>query len=287
MKKLLRQYLGMTIGIVLTAAALNMFLIPNKVAAGGVSGLATVLYYLSGWPVGMIMLAFNIPLFLLGIKILGPRYGMNTLYGAAALSVSIDLLAPYTPVLTHDLLLSSLYGGVLSGIGMGLVFRFKGNTAGTAMAAAILNKLYGISVGQALLAADFLVVAFAGVVFKSPELALYATISIFVTSQIIDLVQEGPSASKAFLIMTDKPQEVADGILYEIDRGVTFLQGKGGYTGQERELLLCVVSTSEVTQLKELIYQKDQRAFVIVADAHEVLGEGFTPVKPVGSVKGK
>ncbi|QJW45574.1 YitT family protein [bacterium BFN5] len=285
MKKILRQYLGMTIGIILTATALNMFLIPNKVAAGGVSGLATVLHYLSGWPVGMIMLVFNVPLFFLGIKILGPRYGINTLYGAAALSLSIDLLAPYTPVLTHDLLLSSLYGGVLSGVGMGLVFRFKGNTAGTAMAAAIINKLYGISVGQALLAADFLVVAFAGIIFKSPELALYATISIFVTAQIIDLVQEGPSTSKAFLIMTDKPKEVADGILYEIDRGVTFIQGKGGYTGQERELLLCVVSTSEVTQLKELIYQKDQRAFVIVADAHEVLGEGFTAVKPVSSVK--
>lgn len=278
MKKWLRQYVGMTIGIILAAVALNMFLIPNKVAAGGVSGLATVLYHLSGWPVGVIMLVFNVPLFFWGIKVLGPRYGLNTLYGAAALSISIDVLAPYTPVLTHDLLLSSLYGGVVSGIGMGLVFRFRGNTAGTAMAAAILNKLYGISVGQALLAADFIVVAFAGLVFKSPELALYATISIFVTSQIIDLVQEGPSTSKAFLIMTDKPQEVADGILYEIDRGVTFLQGKGGYTGQSRELLLCVVSTSEVTRLKELIYQQDQRAFVIVSDVHDVMGEGFAAI---------
>ncbi len=278
MKKWLRQYVGMTIGIILAAVALNMFLIPNKVAAGGVSGLATVLYHLSGWPVGVIMLVFNVPLFFWGIKVLGPRYGLNTLYGAAALSISIDVLAPYTPVLTHDLLLSSLYGGVVSGIGMGLVFRFRGNTAGTAMAAAILNKLYGISVGQALLAADFIVVAFAGLVFKSPELALYATISIFVTSQIIDLVQEGPSTSKAFLIMTDKPQEVADGILYEIDRGVTFLQGRGGFTGQSRELLLCVVSTSEVTRLKELIYQQDQRAFVIVSDVHDVMGEGFAAI---------
>lgn len=278
MKKLVRQYLGMTLGIVLAATALNMFLIPNKIAAGGIGGLATVIYYLSGWPVGVVMLLFNIPLFFFGVKILGRRYGLNTLYGAAAYSVSIDLLAPYTPVLTHDLLLSSLYGGVVSGIGMGLVFRFKGNTAGTAMAAAIVNKMYGISVGQALLIADFIVVALAGLVFKSPELALYATISIFVTSQIIDLVQEGPSASKAFFILTDQPQAVADGILYEIDRGVTFLQGKGGFTGQARELLLCVVNTSEVTQMKELIYQKDQRAFVIVTDAHEVMGEGFAAI---------
>lgn len=280
MNKLVRQYVGMTIGIVVAATALNMFLIPNKVAAGGISGLATVIYHLSGWPVGVIMLVFNIPLFFLGVKVLGTRYGLNTLYGAAAYSISIDLLAPYTPVLTNDLLLSSLYGGVVSGIGMGLVFRFKGNTAGTAMAAAIVNKLYGISVGQALLAADFIVVALAGVVFKSPELALYATISIFVTSQIIDLVQEGPSTSKAFFILTEQPQDIADCILYEIDRGVTFLQGRGGFTGQARELLLCVVNTSEVTRLKELVYQKDQRAFVIVTDVHEVLGEGFAAAIP-------
>lgn len=282
MKKLVRQYTGMTLGILIAALALNMFLIPNKIAAGGVSGLATVIHYLLGWPVGMIMLACNIPLFVLGVKILGARYGINTLYGAAAYSVFIDLLAPYTPVLTHDILLSALYGGVISGVGVGLVFRFRGNTAGTAMAAAILNKLYGISVGQALMIADFVVVVLAGVVFQSPELALYATISIFVTSHIIDLVQEGPSASKAFLIMTDNTDKVAEEIFNELDRGVTFLQGRGGYTGQPREMLLCVVDTSQLTQLKELVYQLDPRAFVIVMDAHEVLGEGFAKPPQAG-----
>jgi len=275
-QKKIRQYVGMTLGIFITAVAMNLFLIPHKIAAGGVSGLATVLHYLFDFPVGVLMLVFNIPIFLFGLKILGARYGINTLYGAIMLSVFIDLTEKFTPVVTEDILLNCLYGGVMVGVGMGLVFRFKGNTAGTALLAAILNKLFHISVGQALMISDACVVAFAGIVFKSPELALYATISIFVTSQIIDLVQEGPATSKSFLIMVENPEVLADKIFQEIDRGVTYLQGRGGYTGQSREMLLCVVDTSEVTQLKELIVQHDSKAFIIVNDAHEVFGEGFS-----------
>ncbi|GBG57911.1 membrane protein [Sporomusaceae bacterium FL31] len=272
----LRQYLGIALGSVVTAVGLNMFLIPNKVAAGGVSGLATVLHYVVGYPVGATMLALNIPLFLLSLKVLGTRFGINTLYGAAILSIAIDGTAPFTPVLTQDLLLSSLYGGVLSGIGMGLVFRFRGTTAGTDLAAAIINKLVGISVGQALLFVDFFVILSAGIAFKSPELSLYALISLFVTTQLIDLIQEGPSSAKAFIVMTVMPDRVAQAILAEMERGVTYLQGRGAYTGEVRETLLCVVSTSEVTALKDLIYHIDKSAFVIVADVHEVLGEGFS-----------
>jgi len=242
-----RDYLGIAVGAIITAVGLNMFLIPHKVAAGGVSGLATVLHYLLGWPVGLIILVCNIPLFIVGIKIMGRRYGLNTVFGAGVLAVGIDVTAPFTPILTNDLLLNSLYGGVVCGIGMGLVFRSKGNTAGTALAAVILNKLLGIRIGQAMMAADFFVIIFAGVAFKSPELALYALISMFVTGQIIDLVQEGPSSSKAFFVMSSQPDQVADAILSELDRGVTLFQAKGGYTGESREMLLCVVSTSEVT----------------------------------------
>ncbi len=284
MKKIVwRDYLGITIGATITAVSLNMFLIPNKVAAGGVSGLATVLHHLLGWPVGLIMLAFNIPLFIAGIKIMGARYGINTLFGAGVLAIAVDVTAPFTPVLTSDLLLSSLYGGVVGGIGLGLVFRSKGNTAGTALAAVILNKLLGIRIGQAMMASDFFVIIFAGVAFKSPELALYALISMFVTGQIFDVVQEGPSSSKAFFVMSNQSAKVSDAILNELDRGVTLFQVKGCYTGESREMLLCVVSTSEVTQLKELIYAIDPKAFVIVTSAHEVLGEGFTEVKRVRS----
>lgn len=275
----IRNYLGITLGAVLTAIALNMFLIPNKVAAGGVSGFATVLHYLLGLPVGMTMLALNIPLFLLSVKILGAKFGANTLFGAAVLSLAIDLSAPYTPVLTTDLFLSSLYGGVLAGVGMGLVFRFKGTTAGTDLLAAIINKLFKVSVGQALLSVDFFVIAFAGLAFASAELSLYALISLFVTSQIIDLIQEGPSTSKAFFIVSGEPDAVARKIMEELDRGVTFLQGRGGYTGESRDVLFCVVTTSEVTKLKDIVNSIDGKAFVIVADVHDVLGEGFTQAR--------
>ena len=273
--KWLRGYLGIVLGTVITALALNMFLIPNKVAAGGTSGLATVLHHTFGLPVGLTMLAMDIPMFLLSIKLLGARFGVNTLLGAGVLALTIDLTAAYVPLLTRDLLLNSLYGGVLSGIGMGIVFKFKGTTAGTDLAAAIINKLTGISVGKALLAVDLFVIALAGVVFGSAELALYGIISLFITTQIIDLVQEGPSAAKAFFIMSRSSKEVADAIMDELGRGVTLLAGRGGYTQADGEIVFCVVSTREVSQIKELVYRIDRQAFVIVADAHEVLGEGF------------
>ena len=273
--KWLRGYVGIVLGTVITALALNIFLIPNKVAAGGTSGLATVLHHTFGIPVGMTMLALDLPMFLISVKLLGTRFGANTLLGAGILAASIDLTAPYVPVLTQDLLLNSLYGGVLSGVGMGIVFKFKGTTAGTDLAAAIINKLTGISVGQALMGVDFFVIALAGVVFGSAELSLYGLISLFVTTQIIDLVQEGASAAKAFFIMSRSSNEVADAIMAELGRGVTLLAGRGGYTQADREVVFCVVSTREVSYLKDLVYRIDRQAFVIVADAHEVLGEGF------------
>lgn len=274
--KWLRDYLGIVLGTVITAVALNMFLIPNKVAAGGISGLATVLHHTFGLPVGMTMLSFDIPMFFLSVKILGTRFGVNTLLGAGILAASIDLTAPFVPVLTSDLLLNSLYGGVLSGVGMGIVFKFKGTTAGTDLAAAIINKLTNISIGQALLGVDFFVIATAGIVFGSAELSLYGLISLFVTTQIIDLVQEGSNAAKAFFIMTQSSAKVSEAIMTELGRGVTFLAGRGAYTDADREVVFCVVSTSEVSAVKDLVYRIDRKAFVIVTDAHEVLGEGFT-----------
>lgn len=274
--KWVRDYVGVVLGTGITALALNMFLIPNKVAAGGISGLATVLHHTLGLPVGLTMLALDIPMFLLSLKILGTRFGIKTLLGAGILAASIDLSAPFIPVLTSDLLLNSLYGGVLAGVGMGIVFKFKGSTAGTDLAAAIINKLTGISIGQALLAVDFFVIATAGIVFRSAELSLYGLISLFVTTKIIDLVQEGAGTAKAFFVMSEMPDKVADAILHELGRGVTFLSGRGAYTGTGRDVVFCVVSTGEVSYVKDLVYRIDRQAFVIVTDAHEVLGEGFS-----------
>lgn len=277
-----RHYLGITVGVGFSAVALNMFLIPNKIAAGGITGLATILHYFIGVPVGMTTLALNVPLIFISMRLFGMKFGVNTLFGAVLLSVAIDLTAPFIPVLTNDLLLSAIFGGILDGIGIGLVFRFNGTTAGTDLAAAIINRFTKLSLGQALLAIDFFVITTAGIAFARVELALYALIALFVTTQMVDLVQEGRSTAKAFFIMTDKTESLTEVILNDLDRGVTCIEGRGGYTKNVRDVLLCVVPTSQVTVLKNIIAEIDSRAFVIVTDAHDVMGEGFQPLKNKG-----
>lgn len=269
-------------GVGFSAIALNMFLIPNKIAAGGITGLATVLHYLVGVPVGATTLVLNVPLIFIAMRLFGLKFGVNTIFGAVLLAMAIDLTAPFIPVLTNDLLLSAIFGGIMDGIGIGLVFRFNGTTAGTDLAAAIINRLTKLSLGQALLAVDFFVITSAGIAFARVELALYALIALFVTTQIVDLVQEGRSTAKAFFIMSDKTEEITAAILNDLDRGVTYIEGKGGYTQNVRDVLLCVVPTSQVTVLKDIIAQIDFRAFVIVTDAHDVLGEGFQPLNHKG-----
>lgn len=274
-----KQYGAISFGILLGAIGLNMFLIPNRIAAGGLSGLATILYHMAGWPVGIVMLIVNIPLLLYGLYLFGRGYTVRTIYGAVLYSVLVDLTAPYLPVMTEDILLASLYGGVLAGIGAGIVFRYRCNTAGTAMVAAILNHKWGISVGQALFLADGFVVFLAGIIFDSAELALYAALSIFVTSKVVDIIQEGGLASKAFFIVTDRADVLTAEVNRRIVRGVTIIGARGGYSGQPKEVLLCVVTADQITPLKELIHEHAPNAFVIVTDAYEVLGKGFADIR--------
>lgn len=277
--KLIWEIAGVSVGVILTALGLDMFLIPNKIAAGGVSGIATILHYLVNVPVGAAMLALNIPLFVLGIYRMGLRFGFRSLFGTITLSLAVDALAPFLPVPTHDLLLASLFGGVLVGLGLGFVFRHKGTTGGTDLAAAVLRTYTGVNIGQLLFLVDATVVIAAGIAFDSAELAMYALITIFVTAWLIDLVQEGFSYAKAFLIISDRPSEISAAIVEGLNRGATAWPARGVYTGTEKEVLLSVVNRSEVTRLKEIIYGVDPRAFVILADVHEVLGEGFKEYK--------
>lgn len=271
----LKDYLGVTIGVILTAVGLDAFLVPNKIAAGGVSGIATILHYVIHVPVGAAMLVLNVPLFIGATLRLGWHYAVRSLYGTLTLSFFIDFLEPYIPALTDNLLLASLYGGVLSGLGLGLVFRHKGTTGGTDLAAAIVRSFVGINIGQLLFLIDSTVVAAAWITFDSAELALYALITIFVTAWVIDLVQEGFSYAKAFIILTDKADQISQEIIKQLDRGATAWKARGMYTGQEKEVLLSVVGRTEVTRLKEIVRETDPQAFIILGDVHEVLGEGF------------
>lgn len=273
--KVVRDYIGITVGVVIMALGLDMFLVPNKIAAGGVSGIATLLYYLFRVPVGMAMLLINVPLFLTAIKTLGFGFGVRSLYGTIALSVAVDLLAPHVPVPTHQPLLASIYGGIAVGIGLGLVFRYKATTGGTDLAAAIVNKyLVWASVGLILFGIDAMVIIAAGYVFNA-ELALYALLTVFLTARVIDVVQEGFGSAKAALIISDNAEEIGQAILEKLDRGATALHGTGFYTGTDKKVILSVVTRAEISSLKELVHQIDPRAFVILTDVHEVLGEGF------------
>ena len=269
------EFLWVNAGVAVVAVGLNMFLAPNKIAAGGVSGAAIIFYHLFNLPVGLLMLAMNIPIFLAGIYRLGLTFGFRSLYGTISLSAIIDLTSRYLPALTQDRLLAALFGGVVTGVGLGLVFRFRGTTGGTALAAAILRSYTGVNIGQLLFMVDAVVVVGAGLAFASWELSMYAMLSIFVTAWVIDLVQEGVSYTKAFFIISRRPGEVNSAILTQLDRGVTVLLGRGGYTGAEQEVLFTVVNRSEAGRLKEVVYEIDPQAFLVLADVREALGEGF------------
>lgn len=273
-REVLYHYAIILFGVLLTALALDWFLVPNKVAAGGVSGLATVIYHVFGVPVGLTMLVINVPLFLVALRVLGATFGWRTLVGTVTLSVFVDTLSHVLRPLTGDPLLASIYGGALAGVGMGLTIKYGGSTGGTDLAALLVNRLFRTSVGMSLLAIDTAVILLAGLVFN-PELALYALLSLFITTKAIDLVQEGRVFAKAAYIISDYPQEIAQAVLTELDRGVTGLKGEGKYTGTKREVLFVIVSRPEISMLKEIVSRIDPKAFIVITDAHEVLGEGF------------
>ncbi|HHY63793.1 MAG TPA: YitT family protein [Clostridiaceae bacterium] len=289
-----KSYVLIALGCLITAIALNVFLIPFKLAPGGVSGLSTVVYYIIGGiiPVGVLMLIFNIPLFLLGYKHKGRGFMIRSLYGAVMLSLATDLTAPFFNWLTNeyfialdnemanpDLLLYALLGGGIMGFGLAIVLKEDATTGGTDMLAALLKNLFPkFSVGQYLLFMDGCVIVFAIIAFKSVKLGLYASLSIYVASKSIDAYLEGMHFSKSLLIISEKSEMIAQRLLTEVDRGVTGLKGIGMYSKKDKTVLLCVVKREEIPFVKQIVKECDQRAFVLLIDVREVLGEGFTPL---------
>ncbi len=262
-------------GCALTALAISIFLVPNRIAAGGITGLATVIHYWIGWPVGLVALALNVPLFLIGFRLIGSGFGLRSLMATIFLSLFIDLFASISPI-TDDLLLSALAGGAIMGVGLGLVFRQDSTTGGTDLAARIIhNSVPFISIAQVLLLIDILVVLTAAVVFRSYELALYAVVTLVVTTKVIDSVIVGINFTKAAHIISQESDKVAKSLLTELDRGVTGLEGRGLYTGNRKEVLICVLKSRQVPRLKRIVKDIDPDAFVYITDAREVFGEGF------------
>ncbi len=272
-----RDYAYVFLGALLQALALRLFLVPANLVTGGISGIAQLINHYTGFPIGVMIFLGNIPLFLLGWRFLGgPRFVLRTAFAVAAVSFLTDLLVFFLPVhgLTSDILLNSLFGGVISGIGYGLVYRGRGTSGGSDILARILNHWRGISISQSYLAVDSLVILAAGLAF-SWENALYALVVLYISGIAAEGASEGPNLMRTALIITSYPDLVADKILNDLERGVTIVPAKGGYTGADRTVLYSVVSRSEVSQVKALVREVDADAFMVIGQAYEVLGEGF------------
>ncbi len=267
------EYVYVIVGAAIIAIGFNVFLLPNQVASGGVSGISTILHGLFGWNPGIVQYAFNIPLFIAGVLLLGKKFGIKSFIGTITLPFIVLLTNSWEPW-TDNPLLGALFGGIVVGLGIGLVFKGNASTGGTDLLAQIITKFTGLSLGTSVLLIDGVIAISAAIVFDL-EKGLYALIGLYVTTKTIDIIQLGFSQSKMVYIITLKQDEVREAIYAEINRGVTKLPAIGGYTGEARPVLMIVVYQTEFTKLKQLIKSVDPSAFVIVSDAYEVLGEGF------------
>lgn len=278
-KKVLKRLVGITIGSIIQAFGIILFLSPNKIAPGGFSGLSIIIYHLTKFPIGTMYFILNLPLFIIAWKKWGFKYIALTLFGTITSSIFIDIFSYFFKPLTYDPLLASIYGGVLVGIGVGVVFKYWGSTGGTDLLSQLIYTYIGASFGTTILIIDTSIVLLAAIVFKSSEYALLGMLSLFISSKVIDYVQEGFLTSKTVFVISDKTFELKLRIFKELERGVTELKVKGSYTGIEKDALLCVIRQKELSLIKDIIHEVDKKAFIIVGDAKEVIGEGFIPIE--------
>ncbi len=279
-KKALKDYLLILLGSTLQAISLRVFLIPAKLASGGVSGLSQIINHFTGWPIGLMVLIGNIPLFIMGWGFLGGRrFAARTVIAILTFSVLIDIPLSFLPAngITKDIVLNALYGGVVSGIGFGLVYRGRGTSGGSDILARILSSWRGIPVTQSYLITDAVVIFLAGIAF-SWENALYALVMLYVSGIAAESISQGSNILRTGLIITASPDPIINEIFTRLKRGVTIMDGRGGYSGEEKSILLCVVTRAEIPHLKALTRELDPKAFLIIGQAHEVRGEGFLPM---------
>ncbi|MBN1300125.1 MAG: YitT family protein [Melioribacteraceae bacterium] len=295
------DYLAITFGAALMAIGIGVFLVDARVVPGGVSGLAMAIHYVSNntIPIGIMIWVFNVPLFIWGIKELGKRFGAKTFYGFTVSSVFIDLFRGDFPglnfirlqdtqtikdLMTNDFLFLILIGAVLLGVGLGIIFKFRGTTAGSDIIAAIMQKRFGVKPGMAIMLIDFIVISLAGLIIELKDLSgsrpafsltLYAFFLLFVSARIIDAIIDGFDYARAAYIISDKHEQIATRIMNELSRGATAIKTRGLYKNVEREMLMAVVSLKELGTLTDIIKEIDPDAFVIINNVHEVLGLGF------------
>jgi uncharacterized membrane-anchored protein YitT (DUF2179 family) len=264
-------------GCVLMGLAYSLFLIPHHFVPGGVSGIAIIINYFTKLPVGALIIALNIPIFLLGLRTMGKRYVAGSLLGMVLSSVMIDIFHEILRVraATQNEILAAIYGGIMLGAGLGLVFRGRASTGGSDIIGMILSKYTGMSLGFGIMVSDFLIISASGLALWSLEAPLYGYIILFLSTRVIDLVLEGWSYSKLVIITSTRTDEIADFILYKLDRSGTALRSRSLYLNRQGEIILTVIHRKQLTDLREFISDLDPEAFVIINDTYDVLGRGF------------
>lgn len=270
------RYFGVTVGCLIAACSINLFVVPSHLLTGGVTGIAMIIYYLAELPIGLQTFIYNVPLLIASYKLLGKEYTVDVIIGTVIFSFCIDatkFLNAYAPV--SDVMLASIYGGVFNGLGYGLVFRMNGSTGGFDILGAIVKKYFSLNMGTAIFAFNCCIVGVAGILFGIQP-ALFTLICMYVTSHVTDKVIAGLNRSKAVLIVSDRSADISEAIMLELKRGVTFVHGQGAFTGNEKNIIMVVVSLTQIAKLKLIVHTIDSEAFLIIMSASEVMGRGFT-----------
>lgn len=270
------RYCGMVIGCLIAACSINLFVVPSQLLTGGVTGIAMIVYYLFELPIGVQTFLYNVPLLVASYKLLGKKYTIDVVIGTGIFSFCLDamkFLQEYAPV--DDIMLASIFGGVFNGIGYGIVFRMNGSTGGFDILGAIVKKFYSMNMGSTIFVFNCCIVSVAGFLFGIQP-ALFTLICMYVNSHVTDKVTIGFNERKAVLIVSENSADIAEAIMYEVRRGVTFLHGQGAFSGNERNVIMVVVSLTEIAKLKMIIDTLDKNAFLIMMPANEVMGRGFT-----------
>jgi uncharacterized membrane-anchored protein YitT (DUF2179 family) len=276
--KIIKKYSLLFIGAVIASVGLEIFLIPNQVIDGGVVGISIMLGYITNLPIGLFIFFLNVPFLTVGYKQIGKSFAVATLFSITILSIMVSLLHPI-PGLTKDLLLATVFGGLILGIGVGMIIRYGGSLDGTEIIAIILDRRTGFSVGEIVLFFNLFILSSAGLVFGWDR-AMYSLLAYFIAYKMIDITIAGLDEAKAALIVSDKSEEIANVLLARLGRGVTVFEGKGAYTGESKTILYSIISRLEISKLKTIISEIDDKAFVVITDVHESMG-GIIPKKSI------
>ena len=277
-KKYALEYIFIIIGAFLMAVSTALFLLPNQLSTGGISGISTILYYSCNYPVGLTMLLINVPLFVIAMVKVNKRLFFKSILGTVLLSVFIDLLENLSPI-TNDRFLACIYGGALIGIGTAIILKVGSSTGGTDLVATVI-KGYNpyISMSKYLIIMDIVIISLNVLFFKHIEIGLYSAIAIYLYGQMIDIIFEGVYYTKLLFIISDKNDEIAKEISNEVKRGVTGLYGKGMYKSKDKLVLICAASRNDTAKIKDLAKKIDEKCFIVITNAREVLGKGFKEV---------